>query len=54
MEYLGELYPNVGIMDWKRILNAYTPMVRRATKQPTAITLELQQKQMRMAAEGEE
>ena len=53
MEEFGERYPDMKIMDWKRIIEAYTPLVRNAAKQPTAKVLEIQQRQYGTAAEGE-
>jgi hypothetical protein len=53
MEVFGERYPDMKIMDWKRIIGEYTPMVREAAQQPTAKVLEMQQRQWSRAAEGE-
>ena len=53
MELFGERYPNMSIMDWKRIVGAYTPLVRMAAKQPKATVIEMQQRQYNMAAESE-
>ena len=53
MEEFGERYPDMKIMDWKRIIEAYTPLVRNAAKQPAAKVLEMQQRQYSTAAEGE-
>ena len=53
MEQFGERYPDMGIMDWKRIIGSYTPMVREAAKQPTTNVIEMQQRSYSMAAEEE-
>ena len=52
MEVFGERYPDMKIMDWKRIIEEYTPMVRKAAKQPTAKVVEMEQRQYSMAAEA--
>jgi len=54
MKLFGERYPDMGIMDWQRIVEAYTPLVREAAKQPTAKIIEMQQSQLPKAAEDEE
>ena len=51
MEAFGMRYPDMGIMDWKRIIEAYTPLVRKAVEQPEAKVLEMQQGKLPMAAE---
>lgn len=51
MEAFGMRYPDMGIMDWKRIIEAYTPLVRKAVEQPEAKMLEMQQGKLPMAAE---
>ena len=51
MEVFGERYPDMGIMDWKRIIEDFTPLVRSAAKEPTAKVVEMQQKQLPKAAE---
>jgi hypothetical protein len=51
MESFGTRYPDMGIMDWKRIIEDYTPLVRQAAKQPTAKVIEMQQSQLGKAAE---
>ena len=52
MELFGTRYPDMGIMDWKRTIEAYTPMVRETAKQPTATVIEMQQRQRSQAAEN--
>ena len=54
MKKYGERYPGMGILDWRDIVKAYTPMVREAAKKPSASVIEMQQKPYRMAAESEE
>lgn len=51
--YFGERYPAMKLMDWKRIIEDYTPMVREAAKQPTAKVLEMEQRTFGMAADRE-
>ena len=53
MTQFGERYPAMKLMDWKRIIEDYTPMIREAAKQPRASVVEMQQRQYGMAAEGE-
>ena len=53
MTQFGERYPAMKLMDWKRIIEEYTPMIREAAKQPRASVVEMQQRQWRRAAEGE-
>ena len=52
MEQFGEQYPDMGIMDWKRIIEAYTPLVQISAKQPTAKVVELEQRRYGIAAEN--
>ena len=54
MEMFGMRYPAMGIMDWKRIIEAYTPLVRHAVQQPRTSVIEMQQRQWSQAAEGDE
>ena len=49
-ELFGERYPDMGLNDWRHIIEAYTPMVREATK-PKAKDISM--KQYGMAAEEE-
>lgn len=51
MERFGERYPAMKLMDWKRIIEEYTPMVREAAKQPTAKVVEMEQRKWGMASE---
>ncbi|MBR0432402.1 MAG: type I restriction endonuclease subunit R [Bacteroidaceae bacterium] len=51
MEQFGTRYPDMGIMDWKRIIEAYTPMTRKAVVQDSRKVVEMQQRHMGMAAE---
>jgi len=51
MTQFGERYPAMKLMDWKRIIEEYTPMIREAAKQPRASVVEMQQRQYGMAAE---
>ena len=51
MEQFGTRYPDMGIMDWKRIIEAYTPMTRKAVVQDSHKVVEMQQRHMGMAAE---
>lgn len=53
MKAYQERYPDMGIIDWIRIIEAYTPMVREAAKQPRASVVEMQQRKYGMAAERE-
>jgi hypothetical protein len=53
LEVFGERYPSMKLMDWKHIIEAYTPLVRNAAKQPRASVVEMQQRQYSQAAEGE-
>jgi len=41
----------MSIMEWKRIIEAYTPLVRSAAKKPTAKVIEMEQRKYGMAAE---
>ena len=54
MEVFGERYPDMRIIDWRRIIADYTPMVREAAKKPHAKVVEMQQQQYGMAAEPED
>ena len=54
MKEYAERYPDMKIIDWMRIVNEYTPLVREAAKQPTTKIFEMQQRQYSMAAEHEE
>jgi hypothetical protein len=42
------------IIDWIRIIEAYTPLVREAAKQPRASVVEMKQRKLGMAADREE
>ncbi len=55
MEMFGERYPDMTIMEWKRIIEEYTPMVRKASEQ-TAKEIEMgpRKEEYSQAAEGEE
>ena len=39
MEMFGERYPDMTLIDWHRIINAYTPLVREASR-PKVISLQ--------------
>ena len=54
MEVFGERYPGMRIIDWRKIIIDYTPLVREAAKKPTAKVIEMQHNPYRMAAEPEE
>ena len=54
MTQFGERYPAMKLMEWKRIIEAYTPLVREAAKQPRASVVEMQQRKYGMAAERED
>ena len=49
MDDYGERYPDMSPKDWRHIIEAYTPMVREASK-PKAKEIYMQQ--YGMAAEG--
>ena len=53
MKVYQDRYPDMKHMDWKRIIEAYTPLVRQTAKQPRASVIEMQQRQWSQAAEGE-
>ena len=54
MEVFGERYPGMRIIDWRKIIIDYTPLVREAAKKPTAKVIEMQHNPYRLAAEPEE
>ena len=54
MKAYQERYPDMGIIDWKRIIEEYTPMIREAAKKPRASVVEMHQRQYGMAAERED
>ena len=54
MEKYGERYPAMKLMDWKRIIEEYTPMIREAAKLPRVSVVEMQQRQYGKAAERED
>lgn len=41
-ELFGERYPDMGLNDWRHIIEAYTPMVRNASK-PKAKEISIRQ-----------
>ena len=53
MKEFGERYPDMQIIDWMRVVEAYTPLVREAAKKPSSSTIEMEQRLYRMAAEPE-
>ncbi len=53
MERFGERYPAMTLLDWKRAIEAYTPMVREAAGQPAAKAAEMGRRKLDVAAEGE-
>jgi hypothetical protein len=54
MKEYGERYPGMSVLDWRRIIMAYTPMVREAVKRPSGKIIEMQQHLYGMAADREE
>ncbi len=50
IEYFGNRYPEMTLNDWRHIIEAYTPMVREASRQ-SAKEISMQHKDVPMAAE---
>ena len=50
IELYGERYPDMTLNDWRHIVEAYTPMVREASR-PKAQEVTMQPEQLPMAAE---
>ena len=49
MNMFGEKYPEMHILDWRKIIADYTPMVREAAKKPSAKVIEMQQTYLQAA-----
>jgi len=51
IELYGSRYPDMGLNDWRHIIEAYTPMVREAVLSK-AKEVSIQTEQLSMAAES--